>query len=383
MKVVYVVVSNDADVYLEQAYVSMCSLKYHMPHAQIVMLTDDLTDATFKGVRKEETKYADEIVVVELPKELNAQRRSRILKTTARKHVKGDFLFVDCDTIVAKPLDEICAVQADIAIVSDLHAEDFKDNPYYLGNVSLCKRFTDFPIETEAHFYNTGVIFVKDTDKAHEFYEEWNRLLCAGWDNGIEMDQPSFAYTNYRMGYIAQTLDGVWNCQLCYGFRYLKDAKIVHYICTNGNRSKNKEHSLYLMNELSVFDRIKKYGEIPQEVESLMHDPFKGLSPVSLCIAGEDLLFFHTAVFANTRLLFGTKAFAVLDFFLRAALFIPKRINRLTKKIQRTTITQHTAHSTQHTASLLFARKTPRWCKRFALWHKRALCARGGLGGVA
>ena len=37
-KIVYVLVSTDKDFYLEQAYVSMYSAKYHMPDAHIALL---------------------------------------------------------------------------------------------------------------------------------------------------------------------------------------------------------------------------------------------------------------------------------------------------------------------------------------------------------
>lgn len=77
LQIVYMVVSSPKDIYLEQAYVSMCSLKRHNPEAHAIILTDELTAATFTGVRKLETKYADEIVAVKLPENLNGQRRSR------------------------------------------------------------------------------------------------------------------------------------------------------------------------------------------------------------------------------------------------------------------------------------------------------------------
>ena len=39
-KMVYVLVSNDKDYYLEQAYVSMFSLKKYNPKAQIYVVAD-------------------------------------------------------------------------------------------------------------------------------------------------------------------------------------------------------------------------------------------------------------------------------------------------------------------------------------------------------
>ena len=84
-KIVYVVVSSPDDIYLEQAYISMYSLKYFMPDAYIVMLTDKITSMTLVEKRKEEVKYVDDMVVIDYDvNEYNAQQRSRQLKTNIR-----------------------------------------------------------------------------------------------------------------------------------------------------------------------------------------------------------------------------------------------------------------------------------------------------------
>ena len=69
----YVLVSSDDDLYLEQAFISMYSAKY---------LTNN---------REKEVLYADDIISVDLDtQKYNARQRSRIHKTSARQYVKGD-----------------------------------------------------------------------------------------------------------------------------------------------------------------------------------------------------------------------------------------------------------------------------------------------------
>ena len=97
--IVYVLISTPKDIYLEQAYISMFSVKYYMPDAYIVLLTDKSTQATFTGTRKEEIKYVDKIISVDVPMHYNAVRRSRMLKTSVRKYVKGDFLFIQVSQV--------------------------------------------------------------------------------------------------------------------------------------------------------------------------------------------------------------------------------------------------------------------------------------------
>ena len=129
-KILYVLVSSEKDIYLEQAYISMYSAKYYMPDAHITLLTDKATNETFHGIRAKEIEYVDETVVVDLDiTKFNAQQRSRQLKTNARNYVDGDYLYIDVDTIIVKPLYEIDEVEYSMAACWDTHS-DFESNPY-------------------------------------------------------------------------------------------------------------------------------------------------------------------------------------------------------------------------------------------------------------
>ena len=297
-KIVYVLTSSEEDIYLEQAYVSMCSLKHHMPDAHITLLTDKLTADSFKGIRKEEVRYVDEIVVVDLDGEkLTAQQRSRQLKTSVRNRIEGDFLFVDCDTVITRSLDGIDETGAMMAACRDTHS-DFVNNPY--RNLCLMHgHLLGWPIDNEEDYFNSGVIFVKDVPEAHEFYRRWNENLNKGYSSKVFMDQPAFAKTNYEMGHVIQHLPDVWNCELKHGIRYLKDAKIVHYLCTNPSRHQDKQ--LFLLNEKNVLMEVKRTGRISDDIMAVMDDPFVGLAETTHCFAGEDLFFFRTSEYNYLR----------------------------------------------------------------------------------
>lgn len=296
-KIVYVLVSSDSDIYLEQAYVSMYSLKHHTPEAHIVVLTDSITDSSFVGKRKEMVSLANEVVVVELDPKMNGQKRSRQLKTSVRNLVEGDFLFIDCDTIVTRPLDEIDSINESIAACRDSHS-DFNNNPYR----DMCLRqghLLNWPIDDEKDYFNSGVIYVKDTPETHEFYRLWNENLNKGYEKKVFMDQPSFAKTNYEMQHIVKHLDDVWNCELKHGIRYLKDAYIVHYLCTNPSRYQDKQ--LFLLNEKDVLLELKRTGLISDEIERVIENPFEGIAETTCCFAGEDLFFLQSSIFVFFR----------------------------------------------------------------------------------
>ena len=289
--IVYVLISTESDIYLEQAFVSMCSLKYYMPDVHIVLLTDVATKNTFVGKRQDEIKYADEIIAVDLNTEkYNGQKLSRILKTSVRKYVKGDFLFIDCDTIITKPLDGIENFDADISACWDTHSL-FKDNPYR----SMCikhAKLLGWDVEKEEEYFNSGVLYVKDTPLSHQFYELWNKNWFDGETKGVNMDQPSFAQTNSQMGHVVNCLPDIWNCELKHGIKYLKDAFIVHYLCTNA--SKGQDRQFFILNEKSELLKIKEKGVITPDVMETIKDPFYGIARLTHCFAGEDVYYFFT-----------------------------------------------------------------------------------------
>lgn len=291
---VYVLTSTENDIYLEQAYVSMCSLKHYMPDAHIVLLTDTTTQSTFTGIREKEIRFADEIIAIDLDSQkYNGQKRSRILKTCVRKYIKEDFLFIDCDTIITKPLYEIEKIDADIAACWDTHSL-FKDNPYRDMCVKHAK-LLGWEVEHEKEYFNSGVIYVKNTPLAHKFYDLWNKNWIEGVTKGVYMDQPTFALTNSQMGHVIKVLPDIWNCELKHGIKFLKDAYIVHYLCTNASKGQDKQ--LFILNEKSELLKIKESGEITPEIIETIKDPFNGIARLTHCFAGEDVYFFNTPVF--------------------------------------------------------------------------------------
>lgn len=294
-KIVYVLVSSNNDIYLEQAYVSMYSVKYYMPDAHITLLTDKLTKATFIGIRKKEIQYVDELISIEISGNYTASQRSRILKTSVRKYIKGDFLFIDTDTIIVKPLYEIDNMEADIAACWDTHSP-FVSNPYRSMCIEHGKKL-GWPIENETVYYNSGVIFAKDNERTHKFYELWNKNWLEGCKKKVYMDQPAFAKTNYMLGHPAQTLDDIWNCELKHGIKYLKDAKIVHYLCSS--TSKKNDQQIFILNEKDVLlNIVSNNGEIPLSIRNSIIDPFTGIAPITHLFAGFYLSFFQTDFFA-------------------------------------------------------------------------------------
>ena len=116
---VYVLVSTPQDLFYEQTLVSVSSLKHYNPTAKVVLVVDDKTDETLLEKRASLQSLIEEKIVVPFPEEVANKQRSRRLKTNLRNIVKGDFLYLDSDTIVCDKLDEIDSFDFQIGMVWD------------------------------------------------------------------------------------------------------------------------------------------------------------------------------------------------------------------------------------------------------------------------
>ena len=99
-KIVYVLTSSSKDTYLERTLISAFSARLHNPDATLLVVTDQVTMDNLKGKRAEIKKYVTYFIVVDIPAEYNNMQKSRYIKTNLRKFVKGNFLYIDCDTVI-------------------------------------------------------------------------------------------------------------------------------------------------------------------------------------------------------------------------------------------------------------------------------------------
>lgn len=100
-KIIYVLVSNENDCYLEQALVSIYSLRLYNPDANLLLLVDEETSRTLEnGIRKLILNYVSKLVIVDVPFHYSKQQKSRYIKTSLRSQVIGDFLFMSLQTMM-------------------------------------------------------------------------------------------------------------------------------------------------------------------------------------------------------------------------------------------------------------------------------------------
>jgi lipopolysaccharide biosynthesis glycosyltransferase len=279
-KIVYVVTSDETDVYLEQALLSVFSLRKHNPNAYVELVVDQDTDATITGKRGEILKYIDNKVVVNVPKEYNKVCRSRWLKTSLRQHVKGDFLYIDTDTIVTDNLEDIDCFIGDIGAVRDQHVLLGKNRG--AKKIQIRAEQEGWSWSETLVYYNGGIIFVKDSAIAHEFYQMWNNKWKDKYrKTGDYKDQPPLAATNESFQFPIRELPGEWNCQIARnGILYLTNAKIMHYY--------GRTHPWIFYNH-DILNEIKELGHISDKISKMVDEAKSSFDVPNMIISGEDL----------------------------------------------------------------------------------------------
>lgn len=226
--VVYVVVDDDKLEYFNEMMKSLTSLRMHMPEQNAAVLMDS---DTCERLHQKNSPIFDmaEVVSVKIGDDYSLVEKSRLLKVTVRERLKGDLLFIDTDTVICDRLPEI-KTNKSIAMVLELHSLRTEINwhltDYYDKESGLDLHNFDY-------FYNSGVVWSRDDEHAHRFYQKWHALWEQTRKRGIPRDQSPLNYIVQEEFEHIETLDGVWNAQLArafsLGLNYLADAYIIHY----------------------------------------------------------------------------------------------------------------------------------------------------------
>lgn len=224
-KLVYVVTSSLDDVYWEEAWVSAWSARYYNPDAHIALVCDKETlDSAGKSYRAKSLELFDETITVDFDHGISKKQRSRWLKTNLREYIRGDFLFIDSDTVITDRLNEIDCWDNDIGMVLDGHSRSLLPGveQYYEKAYKQA-----FPVNVP--YYNSGVMFVKDNEKTNAFFHQWHQNWRELGGEVDYTDQTPLARTAIEYCNLIIEISGVYNCQISASVKYLHQARIIHF----------------------------------------------------------------------------------------------------------------------------------------------------------
>jgi len=286
VKYVYVLTSSLNDIYYEQFLLSAASLRLYNPDSEIIVLVDNKTNSTLIDRRSCFKKYITDIKIIPVPADVSQKETSRLIKTSIRNHISGDFLFIDCDTVITENLSYDFPAEVQIGAVLDTHVP--------LSAHHIKKAFLKQQLKSGfndkyslKNYFNSGIIFCRDTQETRNFFNLWHELWIKSNKNGVSADQPSFNRADCEMNNIITELSGVWNCQISHnGLPYLSDAKIIHYYAT----SLISYEPAYILATDEILSSIKKTGELPAVINKLLDNPKSAFSVKSRVIADTAVL---------------------------------------------------------------------------------------------
>jgi len=286
MQYLHTLTSTPKDFYYEQFFLSATSLKQQMPNAEITLLCNTSTKQTLTGKRSGYEKIVSKIITVDTPSNLSQIEISRWVRTSMRRFVRGDFLFLDGDTIVADDLSSI--VDLDINFGACLDKHSLVDTHPKRTNILQKNKQLGFNSRVTDKYFNGGVLFCADTPETHLIFDRWHELWLFSKSKNILRDQPALNMAIYENLPFFTELDGTWNCQIAYnGLPYLSSSKIIHYFATDMVFNE----SSFLLASNDIFKQIRDTGVIPDKALELLRKPRSAFVPRAQIIAGDDMLF--------------------------------------------------------------------------------------------
>ena len=264
-KIIYDVVSTSEDIYFEQAWASAWTLKHYTPEAYIIILTDAATEKTIRSdARKRALEVIDEVVVIDFDQCYSNKEKSRWIKTNMRQLVKGDFLFIDADTIICGELTEIDNIKCvAIGAVLDNHCRSKEISSYPIFQdmyVKPMKAIFNTNYNYENDMYNSGVLLVRDIPQSYAFFDKWHENWKISQTRGECRDQLALLKTTQDLPKTIQEIDGVYNSQIRTSIQYFINSKILHTFASQAASPLSKIFGLEIYNE------IKENGYVTERV---------------------------------------------------------------------------------------------------------------------
>lgn len=227
MKIVYVYIETNGTKFIEMLGLSILSLLMYNDYP-IYILTNEQSYSNIPQHIQDKVR----IIVVDTTQQED-RIASRAIKTNIFQYISGDFLYLDCDTIV---LNKINHSPANIDMVYDW-------NKKYLLLKENCDYFKHIvPKTLRLTLFNSGVIFVKDTETTRALYQLWNQLWCKSLhEYGLYRDQQPLQHAFEILNIAPIVLNSQYNFQCSRCKDRLKDIVILHPYSKNYNTDLYKQ----------------------------------------------------------------------------------------------------------------------------------------------
>jgi hypothetical protein len=227
--VCFVLAADRWDSYASMSCVAAATVRRQHPGSRIVLVCDDRTMHQLAGDRTRLTPFFSEIISLPVPVE-SAKERSRFLKTSLRRIIRGDFLYLDTDTLTVRSLAPVFDVRSAVGLTIEKNGS-VDDTPVFPKVFALYDRL-GWQCRPKT-YYNGGVVFARDDARAAALFDGWHErwmITCAA---GCTDDQPALNMTVCELGIDVAVLAPEWNAMVLFFPWRWRECTVGHFFASN------------------------------------------------------------------------------------------------------------------------------------------------------
>jgi hypothetical protein len=226
----YVLTDPNLGRYAAMTAVSAAATRELHPNEQINVISDTVTARRLNDARHLLSRFATNVIAVETPYPADVKLQSRYLKTTLRKHVAGDLIFLDSDAVPLRDLEPLFQWDGDFCIAWDNNAPTATAT-LRPEHVSELKRmnWTVPPV-----YFNSGVFLARDVPTVHALFGQWHARWLQYVAGGRHQDQLSLNSIVTTSGVRLGVLPPAYNAQIRVREDSIRNAAIVHFFQSFG-----------------------------------------------------------------------------------------------------------------------------------------------------
>lgn len=225
-QVCFVLTSTGKDVYMIMARLAVASVRMSDRTSKVLLLCDERTLGRQEVRSSPLLAEVDQVISVRTP-DGDPAFRSRHMKTTMRRQVQGDLLFLDLDVIVRGGLDEVFCARGAVAAAVNHSLPTIEEQVWSVTEEMFgTMGWQHHP----AYYLNSGVVLLRDQPEVHVLCEDWHRKWQDSWKRtGRHYDQPALNAALHHSGVSVVVLHDRFNAQFRMAPSVARDAVIWHY----------------------------------------------------------------------------------------------------------------------------------------------------------
>ena len=267
----YVLTDDETLQFYNQMMVSLSSLRYTGFAGKVYIVSDQETATLLNARYTELEELSAELVTVNIQDDYYQIEKSRYLKTSLRKYIKGDALYIDTDTIFVACLPEVIS-DSELAMAQDRNGLD--DKTSYTWHKTLSDQCRLELPDGMNQFFNAGVIWMRDTPSVNLFFSQWHALWKKLLSLGVFNDQISLHHLYKSSNQEIQLLDNRYNVQIgqpYFSLPMITNAYILHMY---NNQCDSPVYSL-------LDPCVQRLDYRDEAIQKIIHDPLSGFSVCS------------------------------------------------------------------------------------------------------